>query len=545
MILLFCALLSIAISGHRSGAANNLFHLPILEKLYDEPQFASDAFVQSLRHYASGFWMLLAGMANDRNLLSLFLPLQIVSRLLFFAGVLTMARPLGISGRKGQYFYLLLVALAVPMRGTAPAGDGGLFISEFTHSELANATILFAFALAARRRFGWSMVLVAVTFFINIFMAVWISLPIAFLMTIAVRRGHISPQSLLVQVLWGALLCLPIVAPVLLNLGANREFGKPSAIDYRLFLEEYWPGHFLVWDTPLLELIEFSLIAAAGLAATELLPTRARHLTLTLMSGIGMVWLIGAVVPFVTSSQSILNLHLLRSSAILITVAVLALASGAVQLFGSERAADRLFWGPLLIVSFAITSSLLPLVPLLVVVRHRWMPPTMVVRPALTVALFTMVGIATAIYIGRVIQADRAFRDAQGQWLAVAEWARDRSAPTAVFLLPATNINPGGPLPKSPAASNALAFGHEIFATLAHRVVWSDFKEGGAVMWTPSYYFQWRRRVVETLRLSNLRARLDYARRNGIAAVIDSCDLPNSPTPAFRAGYLCVYTTGK
>ena len=228
-VILFCALLSIAISGHRSGFSNNIFHLPILERLYNEPQFGNDAFVQSLRHYASGFWMLLDGVASNSALLDVFLPLQILARLLFFTGALMMASPLGLANRRLQCAFLLLVALAAPLRGFAPAGGGGLFINEATHSELANATVLIALALAARSRFDWAVAAAGVTFFINIFMAVWLALPTAVLMVLALRRREITLAALSRQLLWGGILCLPLVTPVLLNVVSNRNSGDLSA----------------------------------------------------------------------------------------------------------------------------------------------------------------------------------------------------------------------------------------------------------------------------------------------------------------------------
>ena len=45
LVVLLCALLTIAISGQQAGQNNNLFHMPILERLYDRPQFADDQYM--------------------------------------------------------------------------------------------------------------------------------------------------------------------------------------------------------------------------------------------------------------------------------------------------------------------------------------------------------------------------------------------------------------------------------------------------------------------------------------------------------------------
>ena len=55
------ALLSFCVTGHLFGVSNNIFHLPIVASLFDEPQYGKDAFIQSLRYFAAGPWQLLQG----------------------------------------------------------------------------------------------------------------------------------------------------------------------------------------------------------------------------------------------------------------------------------------------------------------------------------------------------------------------------------------------------------------------------------------------------------------------------------------------------
>ncbi|MFM9587733.1 hypothetical protein, partial [Streptomyces caniscabiei] len=59
------------------------------------------------------------------------------------------------------------------------AGDGGLFVNYFTHSEIANGTILLAFYFAMRARLDLALAMLGATFFINVFMAAWICAPLA------------------------------------------------------------------------------------------------------------------------------------------------------------------------------------------------------------------------------------------------------------------------------------------------------------------------------------------------------------------------------
>lgn len=539
-VVLLCALLSIGISGFKTGTGNNLFHMPIVERLYDQPQFANDIFVQSLRHYSSGFWMLLTGLVGRENMLNLFLPLQIISRVLFFVGVLLMAGPLGVADRRSQCMLLVLVTVSAMLRGEAPAGGGGLFISTFTHSELANATILITLALAARNQFGWALVAGGATAFINLFMAVWLLPPIALLMAVSIRKRVLTFDALAIQTLWGGLLCLPLVAPVLLNIFSNPEFGKPIGFDYRAFLVDYWPFHFIVWEVPKRELIKLGIIVFAGLSASSLLPAVARRTVAALIAGFAAVWLLGSILPIVTSSPTLLNLHLLRSSVALVLLVALVIAAVTVKLLESQRPADRLFWAPVLVCVTAFHFLLIPLVIVVPAIRARWSPPDLFLRRSILWAILALTGVTTGARIANSAMADRDFRTEQRQWIALADWARTHTPPSTMFMLPIENSNTYGSLPKT--KTKVLPGGYELFISVAQRPTWVGFKEGAAVMWLPSYHKEWRGRVTELLKLDSLPARIKYAKRYGISLIIDKCDQAEASKPTYRANNLCIFS---
>jgi hypothetical protein len=67
-------------------------------------------------------------------------------------------------------------------------------------------------------------------------------------------------------------------------------------------------------------------------------------------------------------------------------------------------------------------------------------------------------------------------------------------------------------------------------------------KRGSAVMWWPGYHATWSRRMTEQAALTGWTQRLAYARRNGVAAVVERCiDLPASleAPRVTRAGPWC------
>src|SRR5271166_636270 len=48
--------LSVVVQGFFFGKINNVYHIPIVLKLFDSPQFANDPFYQSLRNFTSLVW---------------------------------------------------------------------------------------------------------------------------------------------------------------------------------------------------------------------------------------------------------------------------------------------------------------------------------------------------------------------------------------------------------------------------------------------------------------------------------------------------------
>lgn len=109
-IVLLGTLLSLAMSGYVPLYNNNAYHLPILTGAYDLPQFQSDPFIQSLRHFSSGFWMLFAGIGKHVDPV-LFLGFWMVaSRLLFIVASLSVARALGFSGLRFSLAFVGLIA---------------------------------------------------------------------------------------------------------------------------------------------------------------------------------------------------------------------------------------------------------------------------------------------------------------------------------------------------------------------------------------------------------------------------------------------------
>jgi hypothetical protein len=165
------ALLSCFVTGYSFGVSNQQFYLPIVERLYDEPQFKDDIFIQSLRYYSSGIWLAIgAGPKYGDGGYVLLAVLFYLSRLLSFIGFVCCASLLGINTVRDRLIFCSILCFTVLLDGNSSAGHGGLFLVFFTHSEIANGTTLLAIYFAVRGRFTAALSWAGATFFVNGFM---------------------------------------------------------------------------------------------------------------------------------------------------------------------------------------------------------------------------------------------------------------------------------------------------------------------------------------------------------------------------------------
>ena len=202
---------------------------------------------------------------------------------------------MGIRDLTGRLLFAVLIAFSSMMNGSA-AGDGGLFINYFTHSELANATNLLAIWCAARGRFTEAFACNGVTFFLNAFMAVWNAVPLGLIAILLLMRREIGWRTLLWRSALGLIAFLILAAPVIHVITANPEFGRPIDFDYPTFLTEFYPDHFLVAELAPRLVLSQAVVTLCGLVAALALVRREPRAAFCLVALIGyiLVWLIGA-----------------------------------------------------------------------------------------------------------------------------------------------------------------------------------------------------------------------------------------------------------
>lgn len=535
---------SLFLTGFQFGIINNLFHLPIVAALYDEPQFRNDMFIQSLRHYSSGVWILLDGAGRYIAPYWLFLALDYLSRLLCFVGFLCCGTLVGMESARERAVFVVILCFSGLLHGYSYPGNGGLFIDYFTHSEIANGTILLVIYFAARGRFTSALALTGVTFFVNAFMAVWISPSLGLIAAFLLRRGDLTVRLFVARATTGLVLAGVIASPVLWNMLHNPDFGASIGVDFRTYLREYYPDHVLFATASLRHMLALATATLYGFVCLALLGECATVLQAALW-GSAVLYAVGIMVPLFTGLPLILSLHLIRSSAVIHLLVALASASLAARwLCGDDRNRAK-FFGPLLVVADCTWRSVLPLGLVVLgtaeVLRRRGFR-----RPLVRLDLAVAVVLLTTIWPRVAWQDGVTNRTSIAQtvnWNTVGAWARANTPTDAVFLVPVVSLVGETSPPGVATAAPAPLQNSEIFEFASHRRVWVDFRRGAAVLWAPSYYAPWRARVSEVLALHSLAERIPYARQHDIDYVIDACGNGDDRIGAatFQAGGLCVY----
>lgn len=540
---LVAAVVSMPLTGYIPFFNNNIYHLTILNADYDLPQFAGDPVVQSLRHFSSGFWMLFAGIGHVVPV-KLFLAIAfLLSRIAFFAAALHLARSLGYKSKRFSWIFLLLLAATPLMSGYAPGG-GGLNINYFSHSELANATLVFSLSLLLRRQFGPSAFFVCVTFFLNAFMAVWLA-PIWAAVAASLLAGEGARLLPAIRSTALGILCgLPLVALVVKAV-VEGNTGYQLDYSYAAYLRGFFPYHFFLDSLERGDLVRLGLMGLV-LPTVSAFLKQANRAWLALAIGTFGLLAIGSLLPLITESRMVLNLHFIRSAVLIQLFVSLGLAMVAADGLAGNGSLRAQVFATLIGALMMIGNGALAALPLALAGYYLYTrgnrPAPLLDQPQglrlsrgllLAASVFTVTVTLSAQAKGLPMQ----WRIAD-TWERAGAWVNENTPQPSSFLLPVTqeDLPPG-----ADPASQYLDFELSGFVASAHRPVWTSFKYGAAPMWAPQTYAEWNRRYQATLALKNTAERFAYARAHAITHVATFCDPAIPDQPVYRDGDLCIY----
>jgi len=382
-------------------------------------------------------------------------------------------------------------------------------------------------------------------FFCSDFVAVWNAVPLTLLFASQVFARKLGVVQLLGRGAVGIGIFAVLAAPVVLAVIASPDFGQPIGFDYRSYLDQFWPFHFLFNSIPLNQKLGLLALIMTGGAALMAIGDAARPFLLA-FGGYILVYAIGIVLPMLTGNATLLNLHLLQSGSAIHLLTALATCALATRLMRStdERAA-RLF-GPVLILMLCISKLAAALSGALVVLYLMSGMKRLAAAfagwhtPMFRYALLILPLAVWPYQIWKQHQTNDSLNREIAQWTAVGRWARANTAPNAVFLIPTSDFRAEAvrPVQTDPGPRE-----YETFEYVSHRRVWVDFVRGAAVLWSPSYYPIWRQRLPEVLQLRSLPQKMNYAARHDIDYVVSDCRDAEPSAPVFQSRRLCVYGT--
>ena len=338
-VLCVLASVSVAIDGFRWGLGNNALQAPILQRAVDPTLFPGDPFIATLDKYTSAVWWLLAQVGHAleiREWEPIIFALHLVSRVLFLGGLHALIG-VYVRDRRVLLACVAVLALGASLRGPSVVGVHGLMGRVPDHTALATAVGLFAIAAALRARHVVAAVFAALAFDINAFVGVWL-VPVVVVTLYATRselRG--AGRAWFTAAASYGMLTAPVAAWVFSAVAAPSAATAPP-LDYRAFLYEYFPKHFFIDSAARDDLQLLATIVLVGVVGVLTLGPAVRGLRACYAAWIGM-FLLGAAAPYLTSSPSVLNLHLLRMDGFLMILAAVVAATVAAVLIDARQAA--------------------------------------------------------------------------------------------------------------------------------------------------------------------------------------------------------------
>lgn len=528
---------------------NNIYHIPIILDWLKEPAFADDAFIQSLDSYVSGFWLLIRAIATADNYHWVFVCLQIVIRYAIFFSLAVAGYYIGIRSRSSIVLLIAVLITAPIPRGTSPVGDGAVFSEQLTHTEVALAFVVVSLALMTRKRVLWGFAITGIVFSCNAFIAIWNVVALIYSSFMLHCYREVKSNQLCRQILFGIGVSIVIASPVAIWIyNVLVVHGHAIDFNYRQYLIEYYPNHFLISSAKLQGLLAMAAVAFGGICCVRILGAAGSVWSGALVGLCGL-FVVGMILPSLTSARMIFNFHLLRADGLIELIVVFLVATIATQRISESQALDRLAG------ALALSFLALPIEGGMALAGSLLLAAT----PRVSRRLARAAGVAAVILA--IVSLDRSwFRKEMFGALeigATLAWFVTQSLSLRAFLLPAWLARGGvaavmvaslalalhdqsGVSPRTLAAQQigqwaaqntpadslflvppeAGAFGDSDFQLVSHRKVWVDWKRGAAVMWEPSYYREWSTRLAEVRALSSPAQWVAYACRNRINYVV-------------------------
>jgi len=307
-------MLSLVNTGFTFGISNNVFHIPLVLDWEHLPAFTGDAYYQSLRKFTSLVWPVVALVANDSNIETVFLAAHVLSRgfamavIAAFLVIQLRLRPLEALAA------VIVVALTPWLVGGSVIGGHGLWIEYFSHSEVTWGFLLLSLMAGHSQRWTWTAALAGLVFDINAFVGIWLACMLGLAYCVQ------PPPRAWKQLLNSAAAFLLCAAPAIVWIFQSLA-EIPVTFSFLEYIRTYYPDHFLIEATNGRTRAIFIILTALGFTATLLMPSP-RYWFATLTASL-LVFLVGMVLPYCLDHRLVFNLHMLRIGGVVQWLALL------------------------------------------------------------------------------------------------------------------------------------------------------------------------------------------------------------------------------
>lgn len=565
--------------GFQFGIYNNVFHLPYLLRFYDLPQFRHNAFYATLKNFTSIALPLMRAFTTEENVRQVFYFVNLASKIAGFAGLVYLSRAAGFRKPVELLLVMIVLTLTPLLQGSSIIGDHDMFVPFFTQTELTWVFVFLSVGLLYKDRIALAYAMVGIAFSVNAFVGIWL-LVMNTVTLLAVKRP-LSVKMLLKAAGGFALFALPVALWIYFVINGKHQKVDFSYIEY---IRMYCKVHFLLESTdPMLVLKHFMLVSA-GLLAARHLPNRRFWVAVQL--GALLLLLVGIPLPYLVNNRFVFNLHLIRAAGLGQALAAVVIALAGVRLLLNKgelamRAIGAVVLLTLALLNVRLTGMSVMLASLLLALPgddfvnrfdrlgvFRWIgawrgplallcvgvfvfalfspvpPSPFILIKAGKLALFLgILGLLafshyrhmavgsvvvllllcyTVAFTGYQVRDMKAKKLAKQSlpenrsWAEMVSWIRHSSL-RGPFLLPMDDID------------------HTSYFQLqTRRRVWVSWRQGAAVMWSPSFYRQWSTRYRAVFALRTPKELAAYARAHDIrylllhdpdASVPPSCEL--------------------
>jgi hypothetical protein len=565
VVVLVAALISVTVTGFQFGINNNVFHIPYVLQYGDLPIFHDDAFYKSLGKFTSLIWPILRLVSNEGNAEQVFFISHFVSRLVAFVALYWFFKVNGVVRHSTLLLALTATAVCPWVLNGSDVGGHGLFLRYFTHSEATWGPLIASLVAAQIGRLRLAAAFAGLAFLINAFVGIWLVLILT--ATVVGNANQRKDRTLLVRsTLIFLLVCAPVVIWIALAIKGKTAVPDFSYIEY---IRAYYPGHFLIESTPVYALRNLAIVAYCGFIAAYI--GHHRRFWFIVLSTLIALLAIGAVLPYILNNRFVFNLHLLRSAGVLQFLAVILSVSASIcvimeaknspsmrvisvlalgslitfrpepmsllfsavsltflafiKLRGTESRLTGVFarisseqtnYLAALLVLAAITANLL-FVGVSVSAISRWVlilsimflvirirdPMGIISSPLLIIwAVLAALVVITSVKWRNSDSSEKSIKQ-NAERSEMMQWVRE-SQLSGTFLFPIHS--PYGVF--------------DDFQLRTKKPVWVDWKQGAAVMWEPSFYWQWMSRFEEVNSLRTKDEFAGYATRKGVPYLV-------------------------